>query len=134
MKHTHVKNITEYADAAERAVVDIQRMAMMYRKNPNELARWDLQQLVGELYTKTCAMLSLGFVGAPVVRPVCRWDEEVGVDLFFRLRCGDHAGDVGPRDTGINLAGLVDERVERAGGCQKADVRHCGHRDTCHQI
>jgi hypothetical protein len=57
MKHTHVNNIKEYADAAERAVVDIQRVAMMYRKNPNELARWDLQQLVGELYTKTCAML-----------------------------------------------------------------------------
>ena len=57
MKHTHVNNIKEYADAAERAVVDIQRVAMMYRKNPNELTRWDLQQLVGELYTKTCAML-----------------------------------------------------------------------------
>ena len=57
MKHTHVKNITEYADAAERAVIDIQRVAMMYRMNPTDLARWDLQQLVGELYTKTCAML-----------------------------------------------------------------------------
>ena len=57
MKHTHVKNITEYADAAERAVIDIQRVAMMYRKNPNELTRWDLQQLVGELHTKTCAMI-----------------------------------------------------------------------------
>jgi len=57
MKHTHVNNITEYADAAERAVIDIQRVAMMYRKNPNELTRWDLQQLVGELHTKTCAMI-----------------------------------------------------------------------------
>jgi len=57
MKHTHVKNIAEYADAAERAVIDIQRVAMMYRKNPNELTRWDLQQLVGELYTKSCALL-----------------------------------------------------------------------------
>jgi len=57
LKHTHVNNIKEYADAAERAVVDIQRVAMMYRKNPNELTRWDLQQLVGELHTKTCAMI-----------------------------------------------------------------------------
>jgi len=57
LKHTHVKNIAEYADAAERAVIDIQRVAMMYRKNPNELTRWDLQQLVGELHTKTCAMI-----------------------------------------------------------------------------
>lgn len=57
MKHTHVKNIAEYADAAERAVIDIQRVAMMYRKNPTQLARWELQQLVGELHTKTCAMI-----------------------------------------------------------------------------
>ena len=57
MKHTHVKNIVEYADAAERAVIDIQRVAMMYRKNPTQLAREDLQQLVGELHTKTCAMI-----------------------------------------------------------------------------
>ena len=57
MKHTHVKNIAEYADAAERAVIDIQRVAMMYRKNPTQLAREDLQQLVGELHTKTCAMI-----------------------------------------------------------------------------
>ena len=57
MKHTHVTNIKEYADAAERAVIDIQRMAIMYRMKPTELTRWDLQQLVGELYTKTCAML-----------------------------------------------------------------------------
>ena len=57
MKHTHVNNIKEYADAAERAVVDIQRVAMMYRKNPTQLAREDLQQLVGELHTKTCAMI-----------------------------------------------------------------------------
>ena len=56
MKHTHVNNIKEYADAAERAVIDIQRVAMMYRKNPTQLAREDLQQLVGELHTKTCAM------------------------------------------------------------------------------
>lgn len=57
MKHTHVNNIKEYADAAERAVIDIQRVAMMYRKNPTQLAREDLQQLVGELHTKTCAMI-----------------------------------------------------------------------------
>jgi len=57
MKHTHVKAITEYAVQAERAVIDIKRIAMMYRVNPNELTRFDLQQLVGELYTKTCAML-----------------------------------------------------------------------------
>jgi hypothetical protein len=57
MKHTHVKNITEYADAAERALIDIRRVAMMYRKNPTQLAREDLQQLVGELHAKTCAMI-----------------------------------------------------------------------------
>jgi len=57
MKHTHVNNIKEYAVQAERAVIDIKRVAMMYRINPNELALFDLQQLVGELYTKTCAML-----------------------------------------------------------------------------
>ena len=57
MKHTHVNNIKEYAVAAERALIDIKRVTMMYRVNPNELTRYDLQQLVGELYTKTCAML-----------------------------------------------------------------------------
>ena len=57
MKHTHITNIKEYAVAAERALIDIKRVTMMYRVNPNELTRFDLQQLVGELYTKTCAML-----------------------------------------------------------------------------
>jgi len=57
MKQTHINNIKEYAVQAERAVIDIKRIAMMYRVNPNELTRFDLQQLVGELYTKTCAML-----------------------------------------------------------------------------
>ena len=57
MKHTHVNNIKEYAVQAERALIDIKRVTMMYRVNPNELTRYDLQQLVGELYTKTCAML-----------------------------------------------------------------------------
>ena len=57
MKHTHVNNIKEYAVQAERALIDIKRVAMMYRKNPNELALFDLQQLVGELYTKSCALL-----------------------------------------------------------------------------
>ena len=57
MKHTHITNIKEYAVAAERALIDIKRVTMMYRVNPNELTRYDLQQLVGELYTKTCAML-----------------------------------------------------------------------------
>lgn len=57
MKQTHINNIKEYAVQAERAVIDIKRIAMMYRNNPNELTRFDLQQLVGELYTKTCAML-----------------------------------------------------------------------------
>ena len=56
MKHTHVNNIKEYAVAAERALIDIKRVTMMYRVNPNELTRYDLQQLVGELYTKTCAL------------------------------------------------------------------------------
>ena len=57
MKHTHINNIKEYAVQAERALIDIKRVTMMYRVNPNELTRYDLQQLVGELYTKTCAML-----------------------------------------------------------------------------
>ena len=57
MKHTHVNNIKEYAVQAERALIDIKRVTMMYRVNPNELTRYDLQQLVGELYTKSCAML-----------------------------------------------------------------------------
>ena len=57
MKNTHVNNIKEYAVQAERALIDIKRVTMMYRVNPNELTRYDLQQLVGELYTKTCAML-----------------------------------------------------------------------------
>ena len=57
MKHTHITNIKEYAVQAERALIDIKRVTMMYRVNPNELTRYDLHQLVGELYTKTCAML-----------------------------------------------------------------------------
>ena len=57
MKHTHVKAITEYAEQAERALVDIKGAVLLYRKHPNELTRYDLQQLVGELYTKTCAMI-----------------------------------------------------------------------------
>ena len=57
MKHTHITNIKDYAVQAERALIDIKRVTMMYRVNPNELTRYDLQQLVGELYTKTCAML-----------------------------------------------------------------------------
>ena len=57
MKHQHITNIKEYAVQAERALIDIKRVAIMYRRNPNELALFDLQQLVGELYTKTCAML-----------------------------------------------------------------------------
>ena len=57
MKHTHVNNIKEYAVQAERALIDIKRVTMMYRVNPNELTRYDLQQLVGELHTKTCAMI-----------------------------------------------------------------------------
>ena len=57
MKHTHITNIKEYAVQAERALIDIKRVSMMYRVNPNELTRYDLQQLVGELHTKTCAMI-----------------------------------------------------------------------------
>lgn len=57
MKHTNINNISDYTRQAERAIKDIKRVAMMYRNNPNELTRWDLQQLVGELHTKTCAMM-----------------------------------------------------------------------------
>jgi hypothetical protein len=57
VKHTNINNISDYTRQAERAIKDIKRVAMMYRNNPNELTRWDLQQLVGELHTKTCAML-----------------------------------------------------------------------------
>ena len=57
MKHTNISNISDYTRQAERAIKDIKRVAMMYRNNPNELTRWDLQQLVGELHTKTCAMM-----------------------------------------------------------------------------
>jgi hypothetical protein len=57
MKHTNINNISDYTRQAERAIKDIKRVAMMYRNNPNELIRWDLQQLVGELHTKTCAMM-----------------------------------------------------------------------------
>ena len=57
MKHTHITNIKEYAEQAERALVDIKGAVLLYRKHPNELTHYDLQQLVGELYTKTCAML-----------------------------------------------------------------------------
>lgn len=56
MKHQHITNIKEYAEQAERALSDIKRVAMMYRRRPNELALFDLQQLVGELCTKTDAM------------------------------------------------------------------------------
>jgi hypothetical protein len=57
VKHTNINNISDYTRQAERAIKDIKRVAMMYRNNPNELTRWDLQQLVGELHTKTCAMM-----------------------------------------------------------------------------
>ena len=57
MKHTNISNISDYTRQAERAIKDIKRVAMMYRNNPNELTRWDLQQLVGELHTKTCALM-----------------------------------------------------------------------------
>ncbi len=57
MKHENMNNISDYTRQAERAIKDIKRVAMMYRNDPNELTRWDLQQLVGELHTKTCAML-----------------------------------------------------------------------------
>jgi len=57
MKHENLNNISDYTRQAERAIKDIKRVAMMYRNNPNELTRWDLQQLVGELHTKACAML-----------------------------------------------------------------------------
>lgn len=57
MKHININNISDYTRQAERAIKDIKRVAMMYRNNPNELTRWDLQQLVGELHTKTCAMM-----------------------------------------------------------------------------
>jgi len=57
MKHENINNISDYTRQAERAIKDIKRVAMMYRNHPNELTRWDLQQLVGELHTKTCAMI-----------------------------------------------------------------------------
>ena len=57
MKHQHITNIKKYAEQAERALTDIKGMVLLYRKHPNELALFELQQLVGELYTKTCAML-----------------------------------------------------------------------------
>lgn len=57
MKHQHITNIKEYAEQAERALSDIKGAVLLYRKHPNELTHYDLQQLVGELYTKTCAML-----------------------------------------------------------------------------
>jgi hypothetical protein len=57
VKHININNISDYTRQAERAIKDIKRVAMMYRNNPNELTRWDLQQLVGELHTKTCAMM-----------------------------------------------------------------------------
>jgi hypothetical protein len=57
MKHENMNNISDYTRQAERAIKDIKRVAMMYRNNPNELTRWDLQQLVGELHTKTCALM-----------------------------------------------------------------------------
>jgi hypothetical protein len=57
MKQTHINNIKEYAVEAERALVDIKGMMLLYRNHPDELRHYALQQLVGELYTKTCAML-----------------------------------------------------------------------------
>jgi hypothetical protein len=57
VKHQHITNIKKYAEQAERALTDIKGMVLLYRKHPNELALFELQQLVGELYTKTCAML-----------------------------------------------------------------------------
>ena len=57
MKHTHINNINEYATQAERALRDIRGAVFLYRKHPNEFRRYDLQQLVGELHTKTCAMI-----------------------------------------------------------------------------
>ena len=57
MKHQHITNIKKYAEQAERALTDIKGMVLLYRKHPNEVALFELQQLVGELYTKTCAML-----------------------------------------------------------------------------
>jgi hypothetical protein len=57
MKHENLNNIRDYRRQAERAIADIKRVEMMYRNNPNALTRWDLQQLVGELHTKACAML-----------------------------------------------------------------------------
>ncbi len=57
MKHENINNISDYTRQAERAIKDIKRVAMMYRNHPNELTRWDLQQLVGELHTQTCAMI-----------------------------------------------------------------------------
>jgi hypothetical protein len=53
----HVENLEEYAEQAERALRDIKGIAMLYRDHPDNLKLWDLQQLVGELHTKTCAML-----------------------------------------------------------------------------
>jgi hypothetical protein len=57
MKHTNISNIQLYAVQAERALKDIKGVALLYRNNPNELTRYDLQQLVGELHAKTCAMI-----------------------------------------------------------------------------
>jgi hypothetical protein len=57
MKQTHINNLKEYAVQAERALVDIKGMILLYRNHPDELRHYALQQLVGELYTKTCAML-----------------------------------------------------------------------------
>ena len=57
MKHQHITNIKEYAEQAERALVDIKGAVMLYRKHPNEVTHYALQQLVGELYTKSCALL-----------------------------------------------------------------------------
>lgn len=57
MKHQHITNIKEYADQAERALSDIKKAIRLYRRHPNEITFYDLQQLVGELYTKSCAMI-----------------------------------------------------------------------------
>lgn len=57
MKHQHLTNIKEYADQAERAISDIKGAIRLYRRHPNEVTFYDLQQLVGELHTKSCAMI-----------------------------------------------------------------------------
>jgi len=57
VKQTHINNIKEYAVEAERALTAITGMIRLSRNHPDELRHDALQQVVGELYTKTCAML-----------------------------------------------------------------------------